>query len=519
VAIEEEESTEQQNGTAGDEVSVLSDDSDISSPPKHEPVFTTLDVGPFAGLPFPHRSARANAAHFVRECVSTYLITHPHLDHLAGFVINTAAFHNTSRPKKLAGLPSTVNAIKIHLFNDVIWPNLTDEDGGVGFVTFQRLTDGGNIAVGEGFGSSYIEVCDGLCVRGMKITHGHCSRPLSAWPHRASDVGLSEATTIATPTINPPRHPSDDGLLGGIRATRTPSTAPYAPPATPGGSLPGHDATARRVTVDSTAYFIRDDATGREVLMFGDVEPDAVSLNPRTAQVWAEAAPRIAAGVLRAVCIECSYEDAQHDAVLFGHLAPRHLVHELQTLARMVRARRADDDARRELRKRKRSSHDAGRNSPRKVSKEVVVPLSSSSSAAVVMGGAAVPNVYFRTPLLPAAAVESGGGGGGSAPQTIAKRRGLRSARITELGGMSPRTVARSESPPPLPTPSVAHPPPLAGLTVIIMHVKDTLRDGAHVGASILRELEGHEARLKEMDGIGLGCTFVMSRSGGSYFF
>ena len=46
--------------------------------------------------------------------------------------INTAAFHATSRPKTLAALPSTVDAIKHHIFNDVIWPNLTDEDGGVG---------------------------------------------------------------------------------------------------------------------------------------------------------------------------------------------------------------------------------------------------------------------------------------------------------------------------------------------------------------------------------------------------
>lgn len=511
VLTTEEEKEVQQERNDDDDESVISDDTDVAIP-QRAPVRTVLDKGPFAGLSFPHRSARANAAHFMRECVSTYLITHPHLDHLAGFVINTAAFHNTSRPKKLAALPSTVNAIKIHLFNDVIWPNLTDEDGGVGFVTFQRLADGGNIAVGEGFGSGYIEVCDGLCVRGMKITHGCCVKPPSFGPHRDSDVGLSEASHNAT------RHPSADGAMGS-RATRTPSMTLHSQPGTPGpgANLPMQQSSsndlngARKVTVDSTAYFIRDDTSGREVLIFGDVEPDSLSLNPRTALVWAEAAPRIVTGVLRAVCIECSYEDAQQDSVLFGHLAPRHLVRELQTLAEMVRGRRAEDDVRRELRKRKRAANSgsdvAGFTSPRR-------------SEAV---GASGSSGFFRTPQafrpqMPAPEPEYA--------QPATKRREMRSARIKELGSTSPKdtTMAVIEEPHPVvPPPTASQPhtlmPPLGGVTVIVMHIKDTLRDGPDIGNTILRELEAHEARLKEIDGVGLGCKFVISQAGGSYFF
>jgi hypothetical protein len=112
-------------------VPLSDDDSDVDTPfsEREAPItLTTLKEGAFAGLPFPHASARANALHVVREHISTYLITHPHLDHISGFVINTAAFHNTSRPKRLAALPFTVNAIKTHIFNNVIWPNLTDEE-------------------------------------------------------------------------------------------------------------------------------------------------------------------------------------------------------------------------------------------------------------------------------------------------------------------------------------------------------------------------------------------------------
>ena len=60
--------------------------------------------------------------------------------------------------------------------------------------------------------------------------------------------------------------------------------------------------------------------------------------------------------------------------------------------------------------------------------------------------------------------------------------------------------------------------PPLKGLKVVVMHVKDTLADGPLVGENILRELEEHERMLAEQ-GKGLGCVFDVSRSGASYWF
>ena len=461
------------------------DASDCSSrPDTPEPHITVLTSGPFAGLRFPHDSARANAAHVVRECVSTYLITHPHLDHLSGFIINTAAFHNTSRPKKLAGLPSTVNAIKLHLFNDIIWPNLTDEDGGVGLVSFQRLADGGNIAVGEGFGRGYIEVCDGLCVRAMKISHGHCTKGPTSLYHRGSDVGLSEATTVKS---------EDKPSTFSKSATRSSSISHQLMPGTPNlntlGAQPASglgDLMYREVVVDSTAYFIRDDATSREVLIFGDVEPDALSLNPRTAQVWAEAAPRIAGGLLRAIVIECSYDDSQADAVLFGHLAPRHLVKELESLASMVTQRRSEDLVRRG-------------NNRRKTVDFVATPSSTKSGLTAMPSAAA------------------------SETSPSKSRRKRKRSDIVDIHSL----VADGEdddtaTPGSLGTPAQPLAPPaaapLVGLTVIVMHVKDTLRDGPLVGERIMRQLREHDARLKEVDGLGLGCDFVISTAGASYW-
>lgn len=59
---------------------------------------------------------------------------------------------------------------------------------------------------------------------------------------------------------------------------------------------------------------------------------------------------------------------------------------------------------------------------------------------------------------------------------------------------------------------------PLSGLTVVIIHVKDDMRDGPWVGDVIMSELKAHDARLLAQDR-GLGCEFVVSKSGESYFF
>ena len=308
-------------------------------PPKPEP--RVLESGPFAGLKFPNESARANALHVIRNFVSTYLITHPHLDHLSGFAINTAAFHATSRPKTLAALPSTVDAVKQHIFNDLIWPNLSDEDGGVGFVTYQRLKEGGDSMVGEGEGRGYIDVSDGLGVKAFKVSHGVCTKSPPSHHHRGSIAGLTDHQT--------PYNGSMHGEAANMtRQVSMSQNSVYSAPGTPGitprqsfyaNQQPSPQMRAldsNPCVVDSTAFFIRDGESHREVLIFGDVEPDSISLSPRTYAVWKEAAHKIAHGLLGGIFIECSYDDSQADAFLFGHLNPRHLIAELQNLALMV---------------------------------------------------------------------------------------------------------------------------------------------------------------------------------------
>lgn len=512
-------------------VALSDDDSGAETPFSEDDMpleITTLLDGVFAGLPFPNASARANALHVVREHVSTYLITHPHLDHLSGFVVNTAAFHNTSRPKRLAALPFTVHAIKSHIFNNIIWPNLTDEDGGVGLVSFQRLAEGGNIALGQGKGRGYIEVCDGLGVKGFKVSHGHCMQG-PGHVHRGSNADLQETSNLqhsaAATHQSEPREGRSHSFSMGVT---------HSQPGTPGlgsfsgeqGQRPSHVAAnsipADHCVVDSSAFFIRTESTittpTKEILIFGDVEPDSLSLSPRTAYIWAEAAPKIATGILTGIFIECSYTDAQSDAVLFGHLAPRHLLAELQTLAHMVKEARKEHEQAREAtrqgRKRKRMSRDLHVDGPTKSRtwqsgvKGVDTPLSSTHPHSLTDDdfmtdfsntptGAHTPN-HIRPGCATSGPPHNLHASHPSAPSAL---------NLNSVSAEHNRALL-----------SAAFESPLKGLKVVVIHVKDTCEDGPPVGNTILRQLQEGEAKMKE-EGRGLGCSFEVSKSGDAYWF
>jgi cAMP phosphodiesterase len=130
-----------------------------------------LEEGPFAGVRFPYYSAKANALYIFRELLHSFLITHPHLDHLAAMGVNTPALEFGREAKAIVALPPTIEAIKTHIFNDSIWPNLSDENHGVGFVTYRRLTEGGNQRLGPGDARGYVSVCDGLATKCLAVTH------------------------------------------------------------------------------------------------------------------------------------------------------------------------------------------------------------------------------------------------------------------------------------------------------------------------------------------------------------
>ena len=415
-----------------------------------------LSSGPFADFELPHATPKANAAYFVRNLITTYLITHPHLDHISGFVINTAGFQHTSRPKRLAGLPSTIDAFKTHIFNDSIWPNLSDEDGGVGLVSYMRLAEGGNLAIGEGEGRGYIEVCDGLAVKGWSVSHGKCM-------HNHGKRASGSGHTLEQFNESFPRRSS-------------------ASATTPNSLQHGRDHfSIEPCVIDSSAFLLRDDHTGHEILIFGDVEPDSLSLSPRTHQVWADAAPKVANGFLKAILIESSYDESQSDDTLFGHLAPRHVIAELQALASKVTAHRTGNRESTPL-KRKRTGNG--------------LPMVDEMPSHVRKPRQAQRGQHRRksrksnpSPAMSLTGESSGGEG--------------HTSRDPELDIDLPASIRESPTVP-------SKPKPLEGLKVIIIHVKDNLRDEPDAGDTILLELEQREEEVQ------LGCTFAISKSGAS---
>lgn len=409
--------------------------------------------------------------------VDSYLITHPHLDHISGFVINTAAPPG-ARPKKLAGLPGTIHAFKTHIFNNVIWPNLSDENNGAGLVTYLRLVEGGSPALGDGEGRGYSEVCDGLLVKIWGVSHGHC---IERHSHRGSASSASGVVfgshDLTSPSNNSNSRRGAESLYGGggHHSQPTPQRQSLLSQATYSTTAVGspHGEQEKICVYDSSAYFIQDQEHRREVLIFGDVEPDSLSLSPRNAQIWQEAAPKICAGSLRAVFIECSYDDSRTDDRLFGHLKPVYVVEELRALAIEVKLARQARSL--ESKKRKRVS-DAAATTRRNIPKwathmEDAVSPKTFDTAEDLSGD----DVMHHTPL--------------------------------PTSQLSFRDVE-----PPLSPPIIDRKKQLEGLKVVIIHVKDKLTDEEDIGITILRELQQHEQEAQ------LGCEFVIAKPGQSFY-
>lgn len=444
----------------------------MPSPPPSLP--HTLTTGPFAGLSLPYENAEANAQYISSSLVDAYLITHPHLDHISGFVINTAGPPG-ARPKKLAGLPGTIHAFKTHVFNNVIWPNLSDENNGAGLVTYLRLVEGGSPALGDGEGKGYSEICEGLLVKIWGVSHGHCIEKHSHRGSASSASGSFSSHDILSQT--PRREPYNH-----TAAHTTPRRQSLLSQATFGtGSGSPHNEQDKVCVYDSSAYFIQDQDHRREVLIFGDVEPDSLSLSPRNSLIWQEAAPKIVAGNLAAIFIECSYDDSQGNDRLFGHLKPVFVMEELQALAAEVETVRKNRIA--ESKKRKRLS-DPGtrRRSGPKLTAAAVTPASEEA-------------------VSPRAVEDLG-------MVSIPKSTGIDTPHLA-----TPTTELSLHDVDPLSTLTPLWKKQLQGLKVVIIHVKDKLTDEPDVRETILRELQEYEEDAQ------LGCEFVVARSGQSFYF
>lgn len=524
--------------------------------------------GPFAGVKCHSYSARANALHIFRELMHAFLITHPHLDHLSAMGINTPALEYGREAKTIVALDSAIEAIKTHIFNDSIWPNLSDEGSGVGFVTYRRLKEGGNARLGSGDARGYVRVCDSLATLCMGVTHGKCkSRPVVSPHHRSESTGWYDAYTFPQRRLS--RISDHESYFAAVQSQRhNPSMPASHLSLPPGQTTPGystlHTPTLSAIDSDhsfepvqSSAFFILNEETNAEILVFGDIEPDAVSLSPQNYRVWRTAAPKVANGTLKAMFIECSYDDSVRDTDLYGHLCPRHLVQELMFLAKEVADYKAHKQASgvnmpKQATEVKRPVEQAGPNDPTRKRKRLngsisLVPnmdqdarlqdspapasistgyvgtRSSSNKRKTSLSSSTVPGdvspISLQGPSpsrIPQPAKHVHFSGPNAATSTSPPRL---SASITSpspatqpqpyppdsLGMHAPSIDTSAGNAPPERTPDA-----MKGLVVHIIHVKDTLMDGPSPGEIILAQLE---AGAKDA---GLECRFNVTDFGQS---
>jgi cAMP phosphodiesterase len=516
-----------------------------------------LERGPFAGVRFPHISAKANALYLFREILHAFLITHPHLDHLSGMAINTPALEYGREAKAIVALPSTIEAIKSHIFNDWLWPNLSDEGHGVGFVTYRRLIEGGNPRLGLGEARGYVNVCDGLATKCWSVSHGKCHRRAHSVSHQHGDsFGYMSDYNFSSRRMS--RISDDHGYFSAIVQQQHQNAGAYPPPpapmpmsavpATPGipGGPPASthlDSSHMFEPVASSAFFIRNDATGNELLIFGDVEPDSVSMSPRNHVVWDDAAGKVTDERLKAIFIECSYDDSVRNEDLYGHLCPRHLIAELIFLAHCVVNRQKHKSSNGAMTTDSQIPSkpvDASKFQEMTTMRQPPTPSELKRKRKRALNGdlAVTPELApttFEGP--PPSPIASGYVGTRSTSNTRRKQSNeprepgaVQNPPITPLRGRNvsfqtgwvapalPASAAaaghqRSSSLPGSATylREKLH-EPLKGVTVHIIHVKDTLMDGPAPGDVIVAQLRALGAEA------GLGCDFNVTNCGDSYW-
>jgi 3',5'-cyclic-nucleotide phosphodiesterase len=83
--------------------------------------------GSFAKIPVPPDSPLTVEGYILTQRIKAYLLSHAHLDHVAGLVLNSP----DDTKKDILGLSSTLDTLRDHLFNHKLWPNFTDEGPGV----------------------------------------------------------------------------------------------------------------------------------------------------------------------------------------------------------------------------------------------------------------------------------------------------------------------------------------------------------------------------------------------------
>jgi 3',5'-cyclic-nucleotide phosphodiesterase len=102
-------------------------------------------MGSFDDIRVPPESALTLDGWILQEHIKAYAISHAHLDHISGLILNST----DDRPKPVVGLDATIDTLRDHVFNWQVWPNFGNEgrEPRLRKYTYTRLQPGQEYAV------------------------------------------------------------------------------------------------------------------------------------------------------------------------------------------------------------------------------------------------------------------------------------------------------------------------------------------------------------------------------------
>ena len=94
-------------------------------------------MGSFADIQVPPASSLTLEGWILREHIKAYALSHAHLDHISGLILNAP----DDSPKPILGLDATLDTLRDHVFNWLVWPNFGNEGRAPQLrqYTYQRL--------------------------------------------------------------------------------------------------------------------------------------------------------------------------------------------------------------------------------------------------------------------------------------------------------------------------------------------------------------------------------------------
>ncbi|CCE82650.1 Piso0_002385 [Millerozyma farinosa CBS 7064] len=207
----------------------------------------------------------------VFQVLNYYFITHPHLDHIGGLVINSAAFSHTPC-KKVYGSSYTIEILQKHIFNGHVWPNMPRFD------VLQLIPSD----FWHTFPINTVYSCTIL-----DLSHGRVLRSNSS-------CDMAKA-----------RQRGDDHADKG----KNHNLEDYI----------------------SSAFLITHEPSASSLLIFGDFESDTISCTDKNKKIWHFIAPLICRPnrTLNGIILECAAHKVQNTNKLYGHMNPELLIQEL----------------------------------------------------------------------------------------------------------------------------------------------------------------------------------------------